>query len=59
MKSVFDQLEISTKKRREVVNITDNVKEKIKKSGVKNGLCFVNSVHTTTAILVNVRAGYN
>ncbi|RLF05402.1 MAG: YjbQ family protein, partial [Thermoprotei archaeon] len=39
MKIHFETLDISTSKRIELVNITRQVEETVKKSGIKNGLC--------------------
>lgn len=53
MKTFFEEISISTRKRTEVVDITRNVEEIMKKSVVTNGLCVIHSVHSTTAIIVN------
>ena len=41
MKSHTAYLVFETKKRREMVHITDRVEEIVRRSGVKDGLCFV------------------
>jgi len=46
-------IEIKTKRRVEVVDITSNVAEEIRKSGVKEGVALIYSKHTTTAITIN------
>ncbi len=53
MKSHTEYLVFETKKRREMVHITDQVEEIVKRSGVKDGLCFVSPMHITAAIYVN------
>lgn len=53
MKTFFEEISVSTGNRTEVVDITRNVEEIIKKSMVTNGLCVIHSVHSTTAIIVN------
>ena len=53
MKTHTEYLWFSTKSRREIINITAQVEQAIKKSGVQEGLCFVSSMHTTASILVN------
>lgn len=53
MKSYTEYLVFETKKRREMVHITDRVEEIVKRSGVKDGLCFVSPMHITAAIYVN------
>ncbi|HID43464.1 MAG TPA: YjbQ family protein [Archaeoglobaceae archaeon] len=46
-------IEIRTKNRIEIVDITSQVREKIRKSGVNEGIALVYSKHTTTAITIN------
>lgn len=53
MKIFFQDVEVFTKGRTEVVDITNFVEEAVSKSEVKNGLCIIHSVHSTTAIIVN------
>lgn len=53
MKVYTQEVRVSTGKDMELVNITDRVKEVAKKSGISDGTCFVYSLHTTTAIIVN------
>ena len=53
MKVFFQDRDISTKNRTELVDITDMVEETVRKSGITSGICIVHSVHSTTAIVVN------
>ena len=53
MKVLFQDRDISTKNRTELVDITDMVEETVRKSGITSGICIVHSVHSTTAIIVN------
>ena len=53
MKSYTEYLVFETKRRKEMVHITDLVEEVVRKSGVKDGLCFVSPMHITAAIYVN------
>jgi secondary thiamine-phosphate synthase enzyme len=53
MKSYTEYLVFETKKRREMVHITDEVEQVVRRSGVKDGLCFVSPMHITAAIYVN------
>ena len=46
-------LEMHTRKRREMVHITDEVKRIVRESGVDDGLCFVSPMHITAAVYVN------
>jgi secondary thiamine-phosphate synthase enzyme len=50
------QFEVRTRKRSEMVEITNRVREAIGASGVKEGLCVVYCPHTTAAITINENA---
>jgi secondary thiamine-phosphate synthase enzyme len=53
MRTHTEYLTFNTKKHREYVHITPQVEAAVKKSGVKEGLCFVSPMHITAAIYVN------
>ena len=53
MKSLTEYLTLHTKSRREFVNITQDVKKFVKKSGVKEGICLVNAMHITASVFIN------
>jgi len=53
MKSFRKELWIHTAKRREFVNITNEVAKCVNESGVKEGLCLVNSMHITSSVFIN------
>jgi len=53
MKSVTQYLWFNTKNRQEFVNITPQVEEAVKQSGIKEGLCLVNAMHITSSVFVN------
>ncbi len=53
MKTYTQYLWFNTKKRYDFVNITPQVEEAIKKSGVKEGLCLVNAMHITASVFIN------
>lgn len=42
-----------TSERLQLLNITDRVNEIVRKSGIRNGLVHLQSLHTTTAIFLN------
>ncbi len=44
---------VETRKRVEVVDITDDVRRVVRESGVENGIALVYTPHTTTGIIVN------
>ncbi len=53
MKSFTDYLWFNTANRRDLVNITEELQERVKKSKVMEGLCLVSAMHITAAIWVN------
>ena len=53
MKVLTDYLHLTTKKRKEIVNITHEVNEVVRKSGVKEGLVLVNAMHITASVFIN------
>jgi secondary thiamine-phosphate synthase enzyme len=53
VKTHTEYLFLTTKKPREIVNITGEVEAAIKKSGVKEGLVLVNSMHITSSVFIN------
>lgn len=53
MKSHTEYLTFNTRKREEFVNITPQVEEAIRKSGVKEGMVLVSAMHITAAVYVN------
>ena len=48
-----DYLYFHTKKRREIVRITDDVAGIVNKSGVREGICLVSAMHITAGVYVN------
>ena len=53
MKSYRKELWFTIAKRREFVNITREVDEAVRESGVKEGLCLVNAMHITASVFIN------
>jgi secondary thiamine-phosphate synthase enzyme len=53
MNVYLKELSFSTKKRRELVDITGQVEKIVYESGVRNGMCLVYAPHATIAIVVN------
>ncbi|MFP4484421.1 MAG: secondary thiamine-phosphate synthase enzyme YjbQ [Spirochaetaceae bacterium] len=53
MKSYKKELWFNTKNRYELVHITDQVREAVRESGVKEGLCLVNAMHITASVFIN------
>ena len=53
MKTIFEEVRISTNERVTLIDITDEVEDAVKKSKIAKGFCLVQSLHSTTAIIVN------
>lgn len=52
----MEKFDVRTRKRSEMVEITDRVREAIGATGVKEGICVVYCPHTTAAITINENA---
>src|SRR4030042_3687785 len=46
-------ISLNTKTKREVINLTDKVNEIVKESKIKDGICLINVLHTTAALIIN------
>jgi secondary thiamine-phosphate synthase enzyme len=46
-------MDIQTKTRTELIDITDRVRTVVKESGIKDGICVISTHHTTSGIIVN------
>jgi secondary thiamine-phosphate synthase enzyme len=57
MKTYRHELTFHIPTRRAIVNITDQVAECVRKSGVKEGLVLVNSMHISASVFVNDNEG--
>jgi secondary thiamine-phosphate synthase enzyme len=53
MKSITEYRWFSTKTKRELVNITDDVASVVDKSGIAEGMCLVSAMHITAGVFVN------
>jgi secondary thiamine-phosphate synthase enzyme len=53
MKSLTEYLTFNTKKRLEFVYITPQIRQLVKKSGIKEGLCLVNAMHISASVFIN------
>lgn len=53
MKSHTTYLTFNTKQLREYINITGQVEDELKKSGIREGLCLVNAMHITASVHIN------
>ena len=53
MKTYREELWFETTTRRAYLNITSQVEEALKKSGIREGLCLVNAMHITASVFIN------
>ena len=53
MKSYRKELWFNTNSRRELLNITPEITDCLKESGVKEGLVLVNAMHITSSVFIN------
>jgi len=53
MKSIRKYLYFNTDDRVELINITRQVQEILKESGIQEGLCLVNAMHITASVFIN------
>jgi secondary thiamine-phosphate synthase enzyme len=49
-------IEVSTKSGQQLIEVTSIIREQVRRSGVKNGVCFIYVPHTTAGVLVNENA---
>jgi len=53
MKTYRKELWFSTSRRREYINITPTIRECLRESGIREGLCLVNAMHITASVFIN------
>ncbi len=53
MKSIRRELWFEVPTRRSFVNITSQVDEALRESGIREGLCLVNAMHITASVFIN------
>lgn len=53
MKSLTERLTFNTKTRVAFVNLTPQIRQLVKKSGIREGLCLVNAMHITASVFIN------
>jgi len=57
MKHLREELWFKTPHRRDYINITHQVEEAVRRSGVRDGLCLVNAMHITASVYINDAEG--
>ena len=53
MKSLTEYIVIECPERRGFVNLTQEVRKCVRKSGIREGLCLVNAMHITASVFIN------
>ncbi len=53
---MLESFNVVTSRRNEIIDVTSKVREIVKKSKVKSGICVVYTPHTTAAVTVNEHA---
>jgi len=53
VKHLREELWFNIPQRRGYINITDQVQQLVRQSGVQNGLCLVNAMHITASVYIN------
>ncbi|MCP8307487.1 MAG: YjbQ family protein [archaeon] len=53
MKVFFDEINVSTKSRKELIEISNYIEDHVRKSNIKNGFCLAYALHSTVAIIIN------
>lgn len=53
MKSFRKELWFNTSQRMEFINITPDVENCLRESGIREGLCLVNAMHITASVFIN------
>ena len=48
-----DYMTVQTKQSREFINITQNVKSAVEKSGIREGVVLVSALHSNSAVFIN------
>ncbi len=48
-----ETLTVQTRERLELINITDQVAAHVRRSGIRQGIALINSLHTTLALFIN------
>ena len=53
MKSYRKELWFNIPSRRDYINITEEVNDALKESGIREGLCLINAMHITASVYIN------
>lgn len=50
---MLQEISLSTSKKQEIIDITSKVQDIVKKTGIKEGVCVVYTLHATASIIIN------
>jgi secondary thiamine-phosphate synthase enzyme len=53
VKSITEYLSFNTKSRFQLINITLDIEKILNQSGIREGLCLINSMHISSSIFIN------
>ena len=53
MKSLTEYVWFNTREKQEFINITDRISKIVQRSGIKEGLCLVNTMHNSSSVYIN------
>ncbi len=53
LKSATEYLTLTVPARMDFINITPQVEQVVRRSGIREGLCLVNSMHITSSVFIN------
>jgi secondary thiamine-phosphate synthase enzyme len=53
MKSHRKELWFETPERRKIIHITPMIREELRRSGIREGLCLINAMHITASVFIN------
>ncbi len=50
---MIEEISLSTSKKEEIIDITQKIKEIVKKSSIKDGVCLVYTAHASACVIIN------
>lgn len=57
MKSYTEYLTFHTETRRAIIHLTPTIKEHVQRSGIREGICLVSSMHLTSSVIIQDHEG--
>lgn len=53
LKTFFEIIQVESKSRCDLIDVTQQVEDVVRRSKIANGLCLIQTLHTTASIIVN------